>query len=492
MKYCKECGAICQDKASRCSSCNAQFPVETNESAKQKKSKKKNKSTPHPFAIFIILLISGIVILSIGLVFGEAVDSLPGLLICWASLLVILFSLIYFFREDKNTHSASETSGYKPAFDSNTSYAKTTNEQSRDNRQNLKATNNGFVATLDDVRLQGKLAPLPKYDAEIDFKSAALQLSGKTESLNLSTARSLIAAIAARRMVVLCCNTDIELEHALANIEALTGETPSDVKLNYNCSTSKDLYVSVDETEAATPSAFLRSFAMADAHNKSVFPILVNAEAPDKLHSAMVELKKYLDNGMTDAEATVVGIAKGNPGFIDSTRVSLPANARILLPYRPGQTASPASELLEISAFVNVKDNISISEEEKEFLGSLSFERLFALCDDAEEQYYLSEDNWKKIDELAEYLSSISAFSLNNKLMTAMERFVGVYMASGGAEHEALDAVLSALVLPAALTRPLTKKKSEEQPELSQFIDNCLGLEGLPLCSETLKKFNIT
>ena len=81
--------------------------------------------------------------------------------------------------------------------------------------------------------------------------------------------------------------------------------------------------------------------------------------------------------------------------------------------------------------------------------GALSFERFLHLCNDAEERFALSEENWKKIDDLAEHLAAKS-FVLGNKLVTAMERFVGVYMATGGSEQAALDAVFASILLPAA------------------------------------------
>ena len=98
-------------------------------------------------------------------------------------------------------------------------------------------------------------------------------------------------------------------------------------------------------------------------------------------------------------------------------------------------------------------------------------------------------ENWKKIDDLTEKLTSACGFAPDNKLITAMERFVGVYMAAGGSEQEALDSVLACVLLPAALTL-LSTNTSEDSPALSQLLDAGFGMENLPACAEMLKKFS--
>ena len=112
------------------------------------------------------------------------------------------------------------------------------------------------------------------------------------------------------------------------------------------------------------------------------------------------------------------------------------------------------------------------------------------LTDEAEEACYLSEDYWKKIDELADFLKKLVDFKMDNKFVSAIERFVGIYMAGGGTESEAADAVIATMILPESLAA-IAEKEEGNSAALVQFMDSHFGLTSFPLCQQFLKKYAV-
>ncbi|MBQ9803038.1 MAG: hypothetical protein IJW51_08235 [Clostridia bacterium] len=481
MKNCKICGSLNQDSAATCAFCNSDFDPSTivldPKGDKEQQGESKVKKTAK---ILIILAIAYLMTLPIVLAIGgEFLEILPVLVICWAGFSVILLTIYTFIRKSRDNKPYDDLfykrEHYHTASEQTETAAPTVSMRSK----------SSFSLALYEACRQANDRISPAYDAEMSCETALARLGG----LETKTARTLLAALASRRMIVLCGNESAELERALGGVAALTGETPASAKLKRGCATSEELFVAEGTAEgtaeAPKPSPFLCTLYAAHARAKSICPLVLDAESSGKLHTAIPPLRPYLENGLIDGKATVKDACRDYANITTDETVALPANTRLLLTYQPGRAALPAAALLDVCAFVNLKTVAADAAPLDKDAGVLSFDRLARLCNNAEERYYLSEDNWKKLDEIAEGLS----FALGNKLATAMERFVGVYMAAGGTEQEALDAVLATLLLPATLTA--TAVKGEDTPALSQLLDAAFGLENLPACAETLKKFNV-
>lgn len=116
------------------------------------------------------------------------------------------------------------------------------------------------------------------------------------------------------------------------------------------------------------------------------------------------------------------------------------------------------------------------------------------MADRAYDDYVLTEDTWKKLDLLEEYLGRATGFRFHNKLIRRVERYTSVYMAAGGTEAEAVDSVLSAGLLPmianALRAHAITDEAEEES--LRHFLDRVFGADNLPLTMDTVSVLKLS
>lgn len=101
------------------------------------------------------------------------------------------------------------------------------------------------------------------------------------------------------------------------------------------------------------------------------------------------------------------------------------------------------------------------------------------------ESSYLSEKYWRKIDKLAEYISAKMPFSVSNKTANAMEKFVCVCVAGGAEQTEALDCVISALLLCRISAESADLFSGEET--FTEHLDALFGADKDDRCRELVR-----
>ena len=134
--------------------------------------------------------------------------------------------------------------------------------------------------------------------------------------------------------------------------------------------------------------------------------------------------------------------------------------------------------------------HLLMREEKKiplnEDISCLSYSYLHSLVDDYKNDFYLSENNWKKIDSFISCLNLKENIELSNKCSLRIEDYVTTYMASGGDEFQALEAVGQEILLPYVSFLDYFK----DNKNYSSFIEltnNCFGEEA----NEILRYFKI-
>ena len=101
------------------------------------------------------------------------------------------------------------------------------------------------------------------------------------------------------------------------------------------------------------------------------------------------------------------------------------------------------------------------------------------------EENYLSENYWRKIDRLEDYLASKVGFAVGNKTVNAMEKYVSVCIAAGADREDAMDALISSMLLP-ALTFD-DAKALDGGETLTEFMDSVFGADKDDRCREILR-----
>ena len=91
------------------------------------------------------------------------------------------------------------------------------------------------------------------------------------------------------------------------------------------------------------------------------------------------------------------------------------------------------------------------------------------------EDNYLSEKYWRKIDKLSEYIASKTRFKVTNKQLNVMEKYISVCVASGAEQEEAMDSVMSSLLLGGLTADDARRFNGDET--LTEFMDSVFGAD---------------
>lgn len=116
----------------------------------------------------------------------------------------------------------------------------------------------------------------------------------------------------------------------------------------------------------------------------------------------------------------------------------------------------------------------------------LSFERLMHTLRDIEENHYIDELSWKKIDQFEAYVNDHLPFKLDNKIIRQLEIFSTMYTVSGGEQLDCLDTMLSSKLLNIVLSLNITRQDIEDEGFIEVF-DRVFGLENLMTSKELVK-----
>lgn len=105
----------------------------------------------------------------------------------------------------------------------------------------------------------------------------------------------------------------------------------------------------------------------------------------------------------------------------------------------------------------------------------------------AKDLYYISEENWKRIDEFYEYINESEKFVLGNKQVLQMEAFTSCYMACNALEDEALDMVFVSKLVP-MLKYSKVYNEDNGEVKLVEYINKSFGNEDLLIQTQKLLK----
>ncbi len=101
------------------------------------------------------------------------------------------------------------------------------------------------------------------------------------------------------------------------------------------------------------------------------------------------------------------------------------------------------------------------------------------VCDDVD-NYYLSEDLWRLLDEFEKVLNDKYGLSFDNKLANKIEEFVCMYLVCEATTKDALDRVLSQVILPYLFTNGV------QIEELQEIVDKIFHLDNVPFTQSVL------
>lgn len=178
-----------------------------------------------------------------------------------------------------------------------------------------------------------------------------------------------------------------------------------------------------------------------------------------------------------------------------STELEFMKNGRVLFPENLILMLAPAfgTDVTKMSGEVIFLDLTDVVPCEPVpyggTVGENAYPQVMKALDRARDSYYLSEEIWKKIDALEEYLNDLIGYRFDNRKFRMMERYSSAYLAAGGSESEAIDSMLSACVFSELYPRRARFKVKSEDEDLVEFLEREFGAEAVPVSIETVRKF---
>lgn len=110
---------------------------------------------------------------------------------------------------------------------------------------------------------------------------------------------------------------------------------------------------------------------------------------------------------------------------------------------------------------------------------------------DYSDTFYISEEVWKKIDQIELYVNKQVPFNIENRIFRQLERYTTMYMMCGGDEIEAIDTILATKLL--ILIAKLDLVKNGEYEGFLDLCEKLFGLENLTkskLLLQNVEKIN--
>lgn len=314
-----------------------------------------------------------------------------------------------------------------------------------------------------------------------DCKTLYSLLSAALWQYDAPSVRRLLSAMAGARLL-LCDAGEIESGEVLPALYAAFGiKAEAGVAPENAGSLAELLLIKDQESGKVMPSAYAKALYAAQHSPENILLAGVAGLSAEQIDRVFGTLSGYfrlpeqgarVHLGGSEAFSTVLG---GN--------VWMPAVLQ-----ESGVFGRLQGELAQSAATVrlNRSKNIAPDAQEEQQATLPSAAAFLAAVDEAEQQYFLSEELWRAMDEMEEMMLAEVGKRFANRTLRAFEKYTSVYIATGGKPAEALDSALVSLILPAYADEVRVLLAREEGESLVHMLERVVGRERLPLTMQVL------
>ena len=294
-------------------------------------------------------------------------------------------------------------------------------------------------------------------------------------NIEMTSVRSVIAAVAAGKIVILrCANAEVMPSF----LEALGAYFGGSVFLE-----TSPYWEDVDDImwredgDRYVLSEFANAVHAAEKSGAKMCAAILTKVDPDNISGYFNDFIDFANHPTEDKYITVS----------EELSIKLPGNVTYFLVPEDGSASFPR-EVINCATFVD----IAISRVEKG--GSVEVKNVavaeFAdLIKTAREDFYLPEKIWKKIDELVKTVGSTEKFEIGNKNILQIERLTSVVMECGGDESEAFTQMFTSKIVP-LLKTTRAYKQDEGDRNLSGIIEKLFPEDDIAKIKKALLKHN--
>lgn len=275
--------------------------------------------------------------------------------------------------------------------------------------------------------------------------------STKGVSVEISSIRSILAAMASGKIIIISCKNKEALPvflQAMCEYFAVSGritasdEWTSQEDLLWQKGGAEDDYVLSDISNA------INSAGKTPDRNCAILLDNVSASNLNDYFSA------FLDYANFPTEEHIIRIS-------DDVSLKMPQNVCFLLvPFSDSFPEEITPSVAHASITVDIVATKVAPVAGEEEIKVISRPALADLVNEAREQFFVREAVWKKLDEFTEAVNATEKFSIDNKSLLQLEKYTSVLLECGGDESEAVINMFTAKIVPLLKVSKAYKKEA--------------------------------
>ncbi|MCH5149009.1 MAG: glycoside hydrolase family 3 C-terminal domain-containing protein [Clostridiales bacterium] len=292
-------------------------------------------------------------------------------------------------------------------------------------------------------------------------------------NIEMTSVRSIMAAVAASKIVVLRCANAEVLPSFLEALGAYFGSSAL-VETSSDWGGTNDIMWK-EGGDRYVLSEFANAVHAAEKSRAKMCAAILTKVVPDNILAYFKEFVDYANHPTEEKHLTVN----------DELTIKLPGNITYFVVPEDVNATFP-KEIINCSTFVD----LAISGADKcasVEVKNVAVAEFNDLITTAREEFFLPEKIWKKVDGLVSAVGANEKFDIGNKNILQIEKFTSVIMECGGDEGEAFTQMFTCKIVP-LLKNTRAYKQSDGDKNLSGLIEKLFPDEEIAKIKKALVK----
>lgn len=207
------------------------------------------------------------------------------------------------------------------------------------------------------------------------------------------------------------------------------------------------------------------------------------SESDSALISAIIENNESVQVGKSANIPESNFYVRGNMRLADNLRLVIFINSENLRHIKPQWIKY--SSIIELAlSDTEVVQNSNAQKNDS------SYGMIYESLEETQESCFLTEDYWRKLDRLEEYLEENTDIKFDNKFLRQIESNVAAFLACGMLKEEALDTILATKIIPLAATQK-DKILEAHEADFSFKLDELFGFENIPQTKQAILAYGL-
>ena len=343
------------------------------------------------------------------------------------------------------------------------------------------------AAHAEDDKVEGVDAELLVYiDKEQTFESAAKDfLAFATErgcQFSPETVRNIFASLASSRLMVVNGMDDNAFRKFVLLLSSYFDSSAFIDRVDSTYESESGLLFHDDGHGNRTKTNALNAIESARNVRHCIHFAALENVIPSALPKYFIPYAKYVKNPLANHHITV-----SNPGYAESSYY-LPQNLWFILNLASDESVDRIPDFISEIATVNSFNFKEVQgTDHHTSVKRFTYYQMEHLAEKTVNATYISEDIWKKVDRLEEYVRFHTEYSLTNKMWLCLEKYAYVCVACGADTDNAIDRAMCAKLIPSVISA-LKGNLTSEDRSVSDTLDVLFGEDCVENCKKLIKE----